>query len=150
MTANEITKVREIQISYRQPKHIGEAVTAPAVAARFVRSIVKGDAREHFIALYLDARHRPAAYRTVSIGTATASLVHPREVFQAAVHVGAVALIVAHNHPSGDSNPSLEDVRVTERLVESGKILGITLLDHIVVTDRGFHSLQAERPHLFA
>lgn len=149
MTANELTKVREIKVSYRAPKRVAQVVDGPEAVFRFVRSIVQGDAREHFVALYLDARNRPIAYQAVSVGTATASLVHPREVFQPAILVGAVGLVVAHNHPSGDASPSAADLGVTERLVEAGSILGITLLDHVVVTDRAYYSFQHDRPELF-
>ncbi len=89
------------------------------------------------MALYLDGRHRPIADRIVSIGTATASLVHPREVFQPAVALGACGLIVAHNHPSQDPTPSAEDRDVTRRLAEAGQLLGIPLLDHVVWTRNG-------------
>jgi DNA repair protein RadC len=112
--------------------------------------VVGGDAREHFVVLMLDARHRPIAYQVVSIGTATASLVHPREVFQAAVSIGAVAIIVAHNHPSGDPSPSREDREVTERLNRAGGVLGIRLLDSVVVADSGFHSIREEDPDQFS
>ena len=98
----------------------------PAAVAQFVRQLVANDAREHFVAIMLDGRHRPIAYQVVSVGTATASLVHPREVFQTAVGLGAVALIVAHSHPSGDPTPSSEDREVTGRLAQAGRVSGFT------------------------
>jgi DNA repair protein RadC len=97
----------------------------------------------------LDGRHRPIAYQVVSIGTATASLVHPREVFQAAIGAGAVALIVAHNHPSGDPSPSREDRDITERLLRAGELLGIRLLDSVVVTDGTYVSIREADPEAF-
>jgi DNA repair protein RadC len=114
----------------------------PEDVARFVRGVVGNDAREHFVAILLDGRHRPIAYQVVSIGTATASLVHPREVFQPAVGLGACAVIVAHNHPSGDPTPSAEDRDVTRRLAQAGGLLGILLLDSVVVADLGYVSLR--------
>ncbi len=102
----------------------------------------------HFVVM-LDGRHRPIGYQVVSVGTATASLVHPREVFQAAVSLGAVALIVAHNHPSGDPTPSPEDRAVTERLVRCGEVLGIRILDSLVVADAAYHSMREEQPDVF-
>ena len=78
-----------------------------------------------------------------SQGTLTASLVHPREVFRPALREGAAALVVAHNHPSGDPSPSAEDQEVTRRLVQAGALLGVPLLDHVVVAERGWTSLRA-------
>ena len=89
------TMIREAVVRYRGPaRRVGEPMRAPADVARFVRNLVGADAREHFVVVMLDGRHRPIAYQVVSVGTATASLVHPREVFQAAVGAGAVAILV--------------------------------------------------------
>ena len=98
--------------------------------------------KEHFVALYLDACHRPLHRETVSVGTLTASLVHPREVFAPALERPAAALIVAHNHPSGDPQPSREDRETTRRLCEAGRILGLPVLDHIIVAARGYFSFR--------
>lgn len=103
----------------------------------FPRRVVRDDAREHFVELYLDGRHRPIAHQVVSIGTASASLVHPREVFQPAILVGACAVIVAHNHPSGDPTPSREDREITQRLSQAGALLGVSLLDSVAFTRKG-------------
>lgn len=134
----EIHVIREVAIRYvGRSKKAPAAIRGPADAAAFLRRAVADDAREHFVAIYLDGRHRPIAHQIVSIGTATASLVHPREVFQPAVLLGACAVVVAHNHPSGDPSPSSEDREVTKRLAEAGNLLGITLLDSIVWTRSG-------------
>lgn len=106
-----------------------------------VRSFIAGDPRERFVAVYLDAKHRPIAVHEVSTGTANSSLVHPREVFGPALQLAAVALVVAHNHPSGDPTPSAEDRAVTERLKSAAEILGITFLDHIVIGDRDYFTI---------
>lgn len=98
--------------------------------------------KEYFVALYLDACHRVMFREVVSIGTLTASLVHPREVFAPALTRGAAALIVAHNHPSGDPEPSREDRETTRRLVECGRILGIPILDHVIIGTRGYFSFR--------
>jgi DNA repair protein RadC len=101
--------------------------------------------------LYLDGRHRPIAYSLLSIGTATASLVHPREVYQPAVLLGAVAILALHNHPSNDPRPSTEDRDLTQRLAEAGRTIGIELLDHIVWTRTGaWRSLRDDEPQLFS
>jgi DNA repair protein RadC len=105
---------------------------------------VRGGQKEHFIALYLNARNQLIKFETVSIGTLSASLVHPREVFGPGISHSAAALIVAHNHPSGDTHPSPEDKEATKRLQRSGELLGIPLLDHLIVSD---HSLFSFREH---
>lgn len=92
--------------------------------------------REHFAAFYLDTQGRVIERQIISIGTLDASLVHPREVFEPAVSLRAASVIVAHNHPSGNLEPSEEDMEITRRLRHSGKILGIPMIDHVVVTDK--------------
>ena len=129
------TFIREVRATYHMTETPPFTITGPEDTAAFVRSILTDNSREHFIALYLDGAHQVVSYSTISIGTANASLVHPREVFQRAILVGAVAVVVAHNHPSGNLTPSEEDHKVTKRLKESGEILGIRLLDHSIISD---------------
>jgi len=135
------SKVREAFVCYRGRAKTAK-VSSPNQAAAFVRSIIGGNARECFVAVYLDGRNAPITYSIVSVGTATASLVHPREVFQPAVHVGAVSVIVAHNHPSGEVEPSSEDAEVTTRLRDAGKLLGIGVIDSLIVSDDAYYSFQ--------
>lgn len=92
--------------------------------------------------LLLDGRHRVLRESQISLGTLTASLVHPREVFRPAITAAAAALVLAHNHPSGDPAPSAEDMRVTRRLVEAGEVIGIRVVDHVIVAEEGFYSFQ--------
>jgi len=113
----------------------GVALHSGADVASVVRESVRGSRRETFFALLLDARHRVLALRVVSTGSLQEAPVHPREVFAAAVREGAAAVVVAHNHPSGDPTPSREDRAITERLRRAGELLGIELLDHVVVRD---------------
>jgi DNA repair protein RadC len=89
--------------------------------------------REHFVVLLLNRKNRCIGMNTVSIGSLTSSVVHPREVFKAAILANAAALICGHNHPSGDTEPSREDRALTKRLVECGKMMGIDVLDHVIV-----------------
>lgn len=89
--------------------------------------------KEHFLALYLNARNQVLAKETVSVGTLTANLVHPREVFQPAVSHSAASVLLIHNHPSGDPAPSAEDLALTRRLTAAGELMGITVLDHVIV-----------------
>ncbi|MBI3800232.1 MAG: JAB domain-containing protein [Deltaproteobacteria bacterium] len=89
--------------------------------------------REEFIVLLLDAKNKLLGFHVVSVGSLTASVVHPREVFKVAILGNAVALILVHNHPSGDPLPSAEDVAITTRLCQIGEVLGIKILDHVVI-----------------
>lgn len=100
--------------------------------------------QEHFICCYLDGAHNIIENRIITIGTLNQSLVHPREVFSPAVEKRAASIIIAHNHPSGILKPSSEDMSVTKRLKECGKLLGIELLDHIILTENGFYSFRNE------
>ena len=100
--------------------------------------------REHFIAITLDGDSRVIDTRVISIGTINQSLVHPREVYKPAIQDGAVAIIIAHNHPSGQVQPSIEDRRITKRLKEVGSIIGIELLDHLILTVNGYTSFRDE------
>jgi DNA repair protein RadC len=99
---------------------------------------------EHFLVVLLDGRHRVMREVAVSQGTLTASLVHPREVFRPALREAAAAVILVHNHPSGDPTPSREDREITGRLARAGELLGIPVLDHVVVAEQGFVSLREE------
>ena len=120
----------------------GLLVRRPEDLTAVLRDEFRGLDRERFIALYLDARHRVRALETVSIGSLNASLVHPREVFKPAIAISAAAVIVAHNHPSGDPRPSGDDLELTGRLDRCGELLGIALLDHMVVGDAEITSIR--------
>lgn len=101
---------------------------------------IRESRREQFVIFFLDSRNQQIHREIISVGTINASLVHPREVFEPAVKYLAVQVILAHNHPSGALDPSEEDLQVNRRLVEAGKILGIEVIDHIIVTKSGFLS----------
>ena len=109
-----------------------------------LRGLLQGRNKEVFVVVLLDAKNRPLRTERVSEGCLTWSVVHPREVFGPAVREGAGAVIVAHNHPSGDPTPSAQDVEVTGRLARVGEMLGIPLLDHIVVGHRRCLSMRAQ------
>ena len=98
--------------------------------------------KEHFITLYINARHKLIHKELISVGTLTANLVHPREVFEPAMVRAAIEIIVAHNHPSGDPAPSSADLEITKRIVEAGKILGIKVSNHIIITKENYFSFQ--------
>ena len=136
--------IREVRVNYVSTSAKPFRISGPDDVANFVRSILTDNSREHFVALYLDGSHRVASYSIVSIGSANQASVHPREVFQRAVLVGATAIAIAHNHPSGDLSPSNADREVTVKIRDAGKILGITVLDHVIITDISQHSLRED------
>jgi len=100
--------------------------------------------REHFRALLLNVKNQVIGREIISIGTLNSSAVHPRELFRNAIKRSAAALILAHNHPSGDPAPSREDIEVTRRLLEAGHIIGIEILDHLIIGDNKFTSFKAK------
>jgi DNA repair protein RadC len=122
-------------------------------AAALLRPHLLDKKKEHFIALLLDNRHRLIRMSPIAIGSLSATLVHPRELFKEAIAASAAAVIVAHNHPSGDPEPSEHDVQMSRRLVEAGRLLGIEVLDHLILGTGGVISLKAAgvidhcRPH---
>ncbi|ACT03044.1 RadC family protein [Paenibacillus sp. JDR-2] len=122
----------------------GELVTVrkPQDAANYVMEEMRYLKKEHFVCLFLNTKNHIIARETLSVGTLNASLVHPREVFRAAVKAGSASIICVHNHPSGDPMPSPEDITLTKRLVEAGELMGIEVLDHLVIGDGRFISLK--------
>lgn len=109
---------------------------------------IRDHKKEHFVIFFLDTRNQEIKRETISVGTLNANLVHPREVFEPAILHAAAHVIVGHNHPSGNPEPSGEDKKITQRLVQAGEILGIALLDHIIVARSGYYSFKAH--HLIA
>lgn len=103
---------------------------------------IRSHKKEHFIAFYLDTKHEEITRELISIGSLNETIVHPREVFEPAIRCLACSVIVAHNHPSGDPEPSKEDVSLTHQLRDAGKILGITLLDHVIIYKNGYTSMK--------
>lgn len=119
----------------------GDAVRGPADVFRHFHSRLRDIRHERFLVLLLDGRHRLLREVVISQGTLTASLVHPREVFRPALREAAAAVVLVHNHPSGDPTPSTEDREITVRLADAGALVGIPVLDHVVVAERGWSSL---------
>ncbi|WP_282941272.1 DNA repair protein RadC [Paenibacillus sp. RC67] len=100
--------------------------------------------KEHFVCLFLNTKNHIIGQETLSMGSLNAAIVHPREVFRAAIKRSSASIICVHNHPSGDPTPSSEDIQLTERLTEAGEIIGIDVLDHIVIGDRRYVSLKEQ------
>ncbi|MGI8317227.1 RadC family protein [Halobacillus mangrovi] len=117
-------------------------IRSPEDGADFIMEEMRDLKQEHFICLFLNTKNQVLHRQTIFIGSLNASIVHPREVFKEAVKRSAASIICAHNHPSGDPTPSQEDIQVTRRLQECGKMIGIELLDHLVIGDRKFISLK--------
>ena len=130
-----------LELGRRTVAPLGRPITEPSDATPHLLWMLK-EKREHFHALYLDTRRQLIAAEPISIGTLDASLVHPREVFRPAIAHSASAVLVAHNHPSGDPEPSAEDLALTRRLDQAARLLGFSLLDHLVVAKRGVVSLR--------
>ncbi|MDD5165059.1 MAG: DNA repair protein RadC [Candidatus Pacebacteria bacterium] len=100
--------------------------------------------KEYLRALFLNTHNRVIRDEVISIGTVNSNIVHPREVFRSGIESNAVAVVIAHNHPSGEAIPSNEDVEITRQLIQAGKILGIRVLDHVIITRDGFASVKAD------
>ena len=126
----------------RQRRPLRPSLRSPARVLRLLEDEVRGCEQERFYALLLDGKHGLRRIELISVGTLTSSLVHPREVFRPAVREASAAVVCAHNHPSGDPEPSAEDIEVTRRLLEVGRLLGIPLLDHVVLGDGRYVSLR--------
>lgn len=119
----------------------GDPVRGPADVFRHFHARLRHARHERFLVVLLDGRHRMLREVAISQGTLTASLVHPREVFRPALREAAAAVVLVHNHPSGDPTPSTEDREITVRLADAGSLLGVPVLDHVVVAERGWASL---------
>lgn len=132
-----IKMVREASVLYDIRK-IGSPKDGVELGKKFL-----GDAdREQLIVCCLDTKNQPTAINVVSVGSLNTSIVHPREVFKPAILSNSASIILFHNHPSGDPEPSKEDISITERIKESGNILGIKLIDHIIIGDDSYCSLK--------
>jgi DNA repair protein RadC len=120
-------------------------ITHPRNAAELLIPQFGSQPVEHFGVLLLDTKHRVLRTSVVSVGSVDASVVHPREVFRAAATVGAAAIVLFHNHPSGDPTPSTDDVVLTQRLVRAGDLMGIHVLDHVIVAEGRYHSMREQK-----
>jgi DNA repair protein RadC len=145
----ETTRLRELTVRYSvrkntedQPLIVGRALSnATDTAAAFI-ALLQDEPAEVFGILCLTTKHCVIAYHEVSRGTLDSTLVHPREVFKAALLANAAAIVAGHNHPSGDHTPSPDDVELTRRLVAAGELLGIPVLDHVVIGDGRYYSFK--------
>lgn len=126
----------------RQPETA--IIRSPRDAAEVVMEQLRYLQKEHFVCLFLNTKNHIIAQETLSMGSLNASIVHPREVFRAAIKCSSASIVCVHNHPSGDPTPSSEDILITNRLVKAGELVGIDVLDHIVIGDGEFVSLKEQ------
>lgn len=119
-----------------------KTIRGPEDAAEYVMPHLRFEEREHFEIILLDTKNHILGLRDISTGSLSASIVHPREVFLAAIRGGCASIILVHNHPSGDPAPSREDIAITQRLVKAGALLDIPVLDHVIIGDGRFASLK--------
>ncbi|MEH6942793.1 DNA repair protein RadC [Bacillus sp. JJ722] len=117
-------------------------IRSPEDCANFCMNDMRFLSQEHFVCLYLNTKNQVLHKQTIFIGSLNASIVHPREVFKEAFRRSAASIICIHNHPSGDPTPSQEDIDVTKRLIECGKIIGIDVLDHLIIGEKKYVSLK--------
>jgi DNA repair protein RadC len=148
MMNNIIPKVSEIEISYKpviKPSELLK-ISCSKDAERILRSIWGSDInyRESFYALYLNRANKVLGYQLISIGGISGTVVDVRCIYQAALKALAVNLIIAHNHPSGNNEPSDADIKITKKLKEAGNLLDITLLDHLILLPEGYTSMADE------
>ncbi len=138
-----VTIAAAIEFGRRQNLHTGKQISKPSDLIPFVNHYAMQE-QEHFICVTLNGAHEIIKIRTVSVGTINKTMVHPREVFTGAIKDMASAVILCHNHPSGNCIPSSDDIETTHRMVEAGQCLGIHVLDHLILTTRGFFSIKEE------
>jgi len=125
-----------------EDKNRSKLIISPRDVFKLVKSKILHYAKEHFVVLSFDSRNKFLGMDTISVGTLNANLVHPRETFESAIRRHAAQVVLAHNHPSGELEPSEDDLVITKKLDESGKILGIEVVDHIIVSKDGFLSFK--------
>lgn len=115
-------------------------ITSPQDVAEIFIPRLRDEIKEHFMVVCLNSANKIIKYEVISIGSLNASIVHPREVFKVAIDNNSANIIIIHNHPSGNPEPSNEDISITKKLVEAGKILDIAIFDHIIIADNGYTS----------
>jgi DNA repair protein RadC len=158
MNSRTQTRALKKHLKYIVPEIKLALIKEPGVKLHALRSCddlekfvepLKHYSEEHFIAFHLDVKFHVIGFHEVSHGTVSASLVHPREVFKAALLANSTAIIVAHNHPSGSETPSLEDLETTKTLIAAGELLGVKVLDHVIVISTGLTSLRESHGYLW-
>jgi DNA repair protein RadC len=144
-TAKAIQVLAAVEMGKRVANLVHEdryVIRSPEDGAKLMMNEMRFLTQEHFVCLYLNTKNQVLHKQTIFIGSLNASIVHPREVFKEALRRSAASVICVHNHPSGEPAPSREDIDVTKRLAECGKILGIDMLDHLIIGENKYVSLK--------
>jgi len=150
--AKSIQLKAAINLGIRASKDLFEAQTRlenPIQAYRLIKDEMKNEKRELFIAIFLDVRAQVICHEIIAIGTLSQTTVHPREFFYPAIRHKAASVIIAHNHPSGDPTPSIEDIELTKKLIEAGKMMHILIRDHLIIGKNQFVSLRKHEKIIF-
>lgn len=129
------------RVTQSQRRILGE-IKSPKMVADFFKEELRHEKKEKFIAVFLNTKNMITNYEVISVGSLSASIVHPREVFNRAIRKSAAAIILVHNHPSGNPAPSKEDHHITERLFKVGEVVGIRILDHLIVAGDEYYSFK--------
>jgi DNA repair protein RadC len=139
--ARQITAILELAKALTIPSQDRYTIRSPKDVFDLLEPDLRYATKEHFVCLFLNTKNHVISKEIISIGSLNAAIVHPREVFRAAMKRCSASIICVHNHPSGDSSPSPEDIELTKRLVQAGKIVGIELLDHLIIAGSSYLSL---------
>ena len=140
-----ITVIAAMELGKRlatNPTNERYVIRSPRDVADYMMARLRYENKEYFISILLNTKNQVLASPTISIGSLNASIVHPREIFREAIHYAAASIILIHNHPSGDPNPSKEDLFVTEKLMKAGTLMDIAVLDHVIIGDNKYISLK--------
>lgn len=132
--------VRDVKLVYFGRRRLAKKLESPAEVYKRAKRLIGKEIQEHFLVFAMNNKNVEVGHKVVTVGTISEALIHPREIFRYAIELGAASVIIAHNHPTGVLSPSREDDATTERLKEAGKIVGIPVLDHIIVTLNGYYS----------
>jgi DNA repair protein RadC len=139
-------KFRDLGIAYPELNRVRKTkITGPTEVYNNFKFLFHREVKEKFIVFWLNSANRVIGYEEVSVGNLNSSVVAPREVFRGAIVSSCANIIIAHNHPSGNTEPSNEDIQITKRLVEAGKVIDIKVFDHIIFTDEDFLSFVERR-----
>lgn len=138
-----------IELAAAYVAEVKPELNSPSAAADFLRPLLKDLMQEEMWVLMLDARNKLIKAEMITRGTLTSSQVHPREIFKAAIICSAARIIIAHNHPSGDSTPSRQDLNATKTIQQAGEIIGIPLVDHTIIAGDEYVSIRQANPELF-
>lgn len=144
-TIYEIQRIKQVVMETEVTRDL---IRSPLDGASVAKSFIGDDDREVFFVMCLNTKNEVIAVHRCHVGSLNAAIVHPREVFKAAILNNASSIIVSHQHPSGNPYPSQEDLQVTKRLEEAGKILGIEVLDHVIVSDSDAYYSFKEKGHI--